>query len=49
MVSLLLPLNIIHNLSSVSVVNFEHVIASWESYSYEAKPLPIYVLGRKLR
>ena len=30
LVSLLLPLNIFHTFSSVSIVNFEHVIAGWE-------------------
>ena len=28
--SLLLTLNIFHTLSSVSIVNFEHVIAGWD-------------------
>ena len=30
LVPLLLTLNIFHTLSSVSIVNFEHVIAGWD-------------------
>ena len=33
LVSLLLILNIFHTFFSVSIVNFEHVIAGWDSYS----------------
>ena len=33
LVFLLLTLNIFHSFFSVPIVNFEHAIAGWESYS----------------